>query len=148
VAAGGRQKRYRLLNRHAPADFLGKRGPARRTLGFLPFLDRAGSQLGEAAALLPAEEVPIAALLYVVGRLVQAYVALQVVRDVLVLAPPGGDRGGVGGGAHVTMEGQKRRCACRSGEESVPPNNTEKKIQITKMTEPQLPLPNSAATSI
>jgi hypothetical protein len=105
VAAGGRQKRYRLLNRHAPADFLGKRGPARRTLGFLPFLDRAGSQLGEAAALLPAEEVPIAALLYVVGRLVQAYVALQVVRDVLVLAPPGGDRGGVGGGAHGTMEG-------------------------------------------
>jgi hypothetical protein len=68
---------------------------------------RACSQLGEAAALLAAEDVSIAALLRVAGRRVQAYAAAQVIWDVRVLAPPGGDRGGPGGGAHATMKGQE-----------------------------------------
>jgi hypothetical protein len=112
VAAGGRQQRYRLLNRPVPDELVGELGAARRALRGLPA--RYGSQLVEAAA---AEEVAVAALVHVVGWCVQTYGAEQVVGDGLVLfrAPPGGG-GGPGGGAHATMEGQKRvERACRCG---------------------------------
>jgi hypothetical protein len=93
-----------VLSRPVPDELLGELGAARRALRGKPARSR--SQLVEAAA---AEEVPFSALVHVVGWCVQAHGAEQVVGDGLFLAPPGGDRGGVGGGAHAKMEGQKRR---------------------------------------
>jgi hypothetical protein len=106
VAAGRRQQRYRLLDRQTPDGIFGERGAARRARR--GSLARSGSQLVEAAA---AQEVPVATLEHVVGRSVQTYGAEQVIWNVrvgvLVLAPPGYGGGRRGGGAHVTMDGQK-----------------------------------------
>jgi hypothetical protein len=111
VAAGCRQKRYRVLSRQRPLETVGELGAAHRALRRL--LARSCSQLVEAAA---AEEVAVATLVHVAGWCLQAYGAAQVVGDgvVLVLAPP--DGGGRGGGAHATAggrrDGTKEGAAC------------------------------------